>query len=270
MSIDYNDVKELGRTGEKLSAIGLGTYNIIDYGRALETFIHGIEKGINNIDTAEMYDYGAAEKFVGRVLKKVGKENVFVTTKLLPERFRDPRETLRAAEKSLERLSLSQVDLILIHWPDWIAPIETQVRNLEVLAEKGLTRYIGVSNFDEIQLEKAMEATRRFEIVADQVKYSIIDRWVENSLLPYCVEKGVTVQAYTPLERGEVSRIDLLKKIGEEKGKTPVQIALNYIISSPRTIAIVKTEKKEHLDEIIGSMGWRLDEKTIEFIRENL
>ena len=259
---------EVGRTGERVTAIGLGTWAIRDYRAAEETLVYAVERGIDNVDTAEMYGSGRAEELVGRVLEKVGRESLFVTTKLYPERFRSPDAAEKAARASLGRLGLDTVDLLLIHWPDHLAPLEAQVRNLERLADKGLARHIGVSNFSRRQLERALAATKRHELVVDQVKYSPLDREeVETELLPLCVERGVTIQAYTPLERGAVSSDPIITQVAKKHRKTPVQVALNYLISQPRVIAIPKTERKERVDEFLGALGWSLDKEDIDLIR---
>ncbi len=256
--IDIDDRKLLGRSKERVSAIGLGTWDIRDYRYAEESLILGIELGLDHIDTAEMYDSGLAEELVGRVIKRVGRENVFVTTKLMPDRFTSAEKVLKAARNSLRRLGIGTIDLVLIHWPNWMIPIETQVRYLEELALKGLTRYIGVSNFDILDLKKAVQSTRKHEIMVDQVKYSVLDRWVEQELLPYCVREKITIQAYTPLEKGLVKDNPLLKKLARETGRTPVQVALNYLISHPQVTAIPKTESQQHVREIAGTLGWRV------------
>ncbi|MEM1619589.1 MAG: aldo/keto reductase [Fervidicoccaceae archaeon] len=265
--IDWEDRKELGRTGERVPAIGIGTWDIRDYAKAEDALTRAIEEGLNLIDTAEMYDSGKAEELVGRVVARVGRDNVFIVTKLLPERFTSPEMVLRATRASLSRLGVSSVDLLLIHWPHPVLPIEIQVRNLERAAEAGLARYIGVSNFDEKELELALSSTRKHDIVVDQVKYSVLDKSVERRLLPLCVEAGVTLQAYTPLERGLVVEIEELKRVGSKYGKTAAQVALNYLISHKRVIAIPKSEKARRIDEFRGALGWRLSREDLELLR---
>jgi len=95
------DRKEIGSTGEYVSSIGLGTWSIRDYSSAEKAFLYGLENGIDNIDTAEMYDGGRAEEFVGRILKLIGRDNIFITTKLMPHRFRSRESALKAARASL-------------------------------------------------------------------------------------------------------------------------------------------------------------------------
>jgi len=268
--VDFNDKKEIGKTREKVSAIGLGTWDIKDRKKAIEALLLAFQLGIDNIDTAEMYGDGRAEAIVGEAIRAHGRDSVFVTTKLLPHRFRSKETAVKAAKASLSRIGVRNVDLILIHWPDYMAPLEVQIRNLEALAEEGLTRYIGVSNFTSNQVSVAVSATAKHEIVVNQVKYSVLDRSVEKDLLALALDKGITIQAYTPLERGRVAEISLLKEIGEKYGKTAVQVALNFLIARPRTIAIPKTERTHHVKEIAGSLGWRLNDSDIEIIENNL
>jgi diketogulonate reductase-like aldo/keto reductase len=261
--LDPSDRKPVGRTGEFISAIGLGTWAIRDYRKALQAYLEAVRLGLDNIDTAEMYDNGGAERFVGELVRVVGRTSIFITTKLLPQRFRSRESTVKAARLSLERLGVREADLILIHWPDDLASIEEQARNLEALAEEGLSRYIGVSNFTLEELERARSSLKKHDIAVNQVKYSILDRTVEKEMLPYAIREGITIQAYTPLERGEVLKASKVREIASKYGKTPIQIALNYLISRPRVVAIPKAEKVEHVREIAGALGWRLREEDV-------
>ncbi len=268
--IDYEDYKPVGKTGERISAVGLGTWAIRDYREAHKSYVRAVELGINHFDTAEMYGAGEAERFLGGVIREVGRDRVFITTKLYPFRFRSRDEAISAARASLERLGVRYVDLILIHWPDSQVSIEEQVRNLEALAEEGLTRYIGVSNFGLEELKRALTATRKHEIVVNQVKYSVLDRRVERDLLPFMIREGVTLMAYSPLERGQVADVKLLQRIGRKYAKTPAQVALNFLISRPRVVAIPKAEKERHVIEVARVMGWRLAPEDIELIESKL
>ena len=267
--VDTSDWKIIGR--DKVSAIGLGTWAIRDYGRAEEVLVEAIETGrVNLIDTAEMYGSGAAEELVGRVIRRVGRDRVFVTTKMLPDRLRSEEEIEKAARASLRRLGVGQVDLFLIHWPAWGIPIAEQVRRFErIVYAKGYARYIGVSNFDKRELLEAIHATAHAEIAVDQVHYSVLHREPEtSSLLDTAIRHGVTIQAYTPLERGAVAEHPRLRGIAARLGKTPVQVALNYLISRPRVVAIPKTEDRRHLEEILGALGWRLPPEIVEELEQ--
>jgi diketogulonate reductase-like aldo/keto reductase len=267
--IDPGDRKPLGKSGETVPAIGVGTWRVNDYSRAESALIRAVELGMNMIDTAEMYANGEAERLVGRVIRAVGRENVFVITKILPDRFSDQSKVLRALEASLRRLDTSYVDLVLIHWPRAGVPIEKQIQYLEATVEAGMARYIGVSNFGLENVFRALRATKKHEIVANQVKYSVIDKHVERDLLEFSIKNGILIQAYTPLEWGGVARNDVVVRIASKYGKTPVQVALNYLISKPMVAAIPKSERVERIEEFRGAMGWRLDSEDIEAL-ENI
>lgn len=266
--VDYSDVKPLGRTGESIAAIGLGTWGIRNEENARKALIFAIEQGLNVVDTAEMYGQGRAEELVGKVARDVGRDTIFIVTKLYPHRFRSPETAVRAAESSLRRLGTSYVDLLLIHWPDDLASIRVQIKSLEAVAERGLTRYIGLSNFNAQQLAEAVSFTSKHDIVVDQVKYSVVDKTVERDLLKLCLNYGVTLMAYSPLERGAVLRVKPVREIATKYGKTPVQVALNFLISRPRVIAIPKSESVDHVAEIRGSLGWRLRPEDIETLEK--
>lgn len=244
---------------DKVSAIGLGTWAIRDYKRAEDAFLYALQQGIDNIDTAEMYDSGRAEEFVGMVVKTFGRDNVFITTKIWPDKLVDKGLVLKATKASLSRLGVKYADLILIHWPNRSMSIRDQVRNFEVVHSEGLARYIGVSNFNLKDLTEAIESTSKAEIAVNQVRYSVYYReLVEKELIDFCNKNRITIQAYTPIEKGSVARDHLLNGIAEKYGKTAIQVALNYVIRHERVIAIVKSENAEHIKELLGSMGWRI------------
>ncbi|MEM1651252.1 MAG: aldo/keto reductase [Sulfolobales archaeon] len=267
-TVDYLDKKPIGKSSELVTAIGLGTWGIRSEESARKALVHAITIGLNLVDTAEMYGQGKAEELVGRVIREVGRDSVFVTTKLYPHRFRDPDKAVRAAEASLRRLMISYADLVLIHWPDDLAPIRLQIRSLEAIADRGLTRYVGLSNFNQSQMIEAVESASKYDLVVNQVKYSVLDKSVERGLLSTCIELGVTLMAYSPLERGAVANVRLVREVASRYGKTPVQVALNYLISHPMVVAIPKTERVERVDELAGSLGWRLKPEDIELLEK--
>ncbi len=263
MFIDPNDRKDLGKTGEKVSAIGLGTWNIRDGDRMVEAIVKAVELGLDMVDTAEMYGGGSAEEVVGRAVKKVGRDNIFITTKIMPDRFRDEYMVFKAVEASLKRLGVKEADLILVHWPVEDIPVSRMMHIMERVADKGYTRYIGVSNFGVRHLEEALESLSKYDVVVNQVRYSVLDRSIEDEVLPYMIRNSITVQAYTPLERGMVVKNRKLVEVGRKYGKTSVQVALNYLISHQYVTAIPKTEKVDRVVEFSGALGWRLSEEDL-------
>lgn len=256
---------------DTVSPIGLGTYGIKNYSKAFEAYVYGLTNGIDNLDTAEMYDMGKAEEFVGQLLRHVGREGVFITTKMLPNRLDDKEKIIRAAQESLRRLGVNYADLFLIHWPNERLPINVQVQNFEVLVEKGLTRYIGVSNFNLSQLHEAVFATKKTPLVAIQVHYSVLNRReVEEELLPFIQEHKIALQAYTPIERGSVKDNLCIRTVSEKVGKTPIQVALNYLILHPNVIAIPKAERVDHVKELLGALGWQIPNHHLNYLKKCL
>jgi len=268
--------KSLGKTGESVAAIGLGTWNMggrespdyRDDERLIEAIRHAVELGMNHIDTAEMYAAGHAEELVGEAVKQFSRDEVFIATKVWPSNLRY-EDVIRSCRRSLERLQLKYVDLYMVHWPNPRIPLQETMKAMEKLVKDGLVRYIGVSNFDVELLEEAMNALKREEIVANQVEYSLEAREVERELIPFCERNGITVTAYTPLGKGRIPaeaasnkpRGKILAEMAQRYGKTPVQIALNWVIWRPNVITIPKAARKEHLEENAGAAGWRLTEE---------
>ena len=142
-------------------------------------------------------------------------------------------------------------------------PLSETMRAMEELVNKGLIRYIGVSNFNLSLLQEAQSVMKRYEVVVSEVKYSLRDRWVEKELLPY-MEKRIALIAYTPLEKGRLAKNKCLAEIGKKYNKTSVQVALNWLIWRENVIAIPKANNRKHLEENFGAMGWRLSKEDYE------
>ncbi len=124
--------KEIGHTGEYVFPIGLGTYKIKSYKRAMESFLHAIQSGVELIDTAQIY---GTEDFVGELIKKAGRKKIFVVTKIWPDKLYSEDLVQKAAENSLKRLGVPYVDLMLIHWPNREISIKKEVKNFEIVSD---------------------------------------------------------------------------------------------------------------------------------------
>lgn len=271
IEIDYDDYKVLGNTGEKVIAIGYGTWGVggffsPDYSMDehwIEIMRYAIEIGINLIDTAEMYASGHTEELVGKAIKDFQRDELFIVSKVWNTNLRY-NDVIKSAKKSLERLKTDYIDLYLIHWPNPRIPLSETMKAMEKLVEDGIARYIGVSNFNVKLMEEARSYLSKVDIVANQVKYNLIDRWAEKDVLPYCIKEKITLMAYTPLEKGSLAKNEFLISIGKKYNKTAAQVALNWLISKPKVITIPKTGSKTHVDENKGAMGWRLSEEDID------
>ncbi|MBE3597823.1 MAG: aldo/keto reductase [Limnochordaceae bacterium] len=266
----------MGATGVRVPPIGQGTYRMGEGDarrdrQEIEALRLGIELGMTLIDTAEMYAGGRAEQLVGEAIRDV-RDRVFLVTKVWPTNA-SYEGTLQAARRSLARLRVDRIDLYLQHWPSEF-PVRETMRAMATLVRDGLVRFVGVSNFDARQVQEAQEALGDIPLVADQVLYHLRQRGIEAELLPYCEAHRVTVMAYAPLGRmGEFPGPDtpggrLLAEIGRKYGKTPVQVALNWLVARPSVIAIPKAARVEHVRENAGALGWRLSEEDWKAIDE--
>ncbi len=206
----------LGRSGLKISALSLGTMNFgadwhkigaIDDKTASSLIDLALERGVNLIDTADIYGRGAAEEMLGRLLKGRRKK-VLIATKVLGQMDLDDKATgglsarwiSRAIEGSLKRLKTDHVDLYMPHGWDFEVPLEKTLRALEALVKAGKVQVLGCSNFSGAQL---VSAGGRFSF--DQVQYSLAARFPENDLVPVARRDAVALIAWSPLAGGLLS-----------------------------------------------------------------
>jgi diketogulonate reductase-like aldo/keto reductase len=191
------------------------------------------------------------------------RESVFIATKVSAENL-GYEAVLRSCEASLKRLKTKYVDLYQVHWPNTRIPIGETMKAMEKLAEEGKVREIGVSNFSVQQTREAQEALSKKTLASNQVEYSLVERSIEEDLLPYCTKEHVTIIAYSPVARGRIpgggreERWEILDRIAEKYGKTRTQVALNWLICKEPVVAIPKAGELEHVRENAGSVGWAL------------
>ena len=263
------EFRALGKTGDVLAAVGMGTWKMENHIDSIESLKRGIELGSTFIDTAEMYGNGHVEEMVAEAIRGV-REKVFIGTKVSPDNL-SYDDLLRAAERSLRRLNISTIDLYQVHWPNSEIPIRDSMRAMEHLVNQGKVRFIGVSNFSSRQTNEAQEALSRHELVSNQVEYSILERGVEKDLVPYCQKEHINIIAYSPLARERIFRGKVgeeLESMGKNYGKTSAQIALNWLLTKPGVVTIPKASKISHLEENINSIGWKLSPKDEKILDE--
>jgi aryl-alcohol dehydrogenase-like predicted oxidoreductase len=256
-------------------------------------FESSIAAGIRLFDTAEIYGQGQSEIILGQFLKQI-QEPVFVATKFMPFPWRLSRQTLLGALKgSLKRLGLAQVDLYQIHQPLPPVNIETWMEGLAEAVQAGLTRAVGVSNYDRGQMQRAYDRLTRegLPLASNQVEFHLLNRKVEkDGLVRQCQELGVTLIAYSPLAMGVLSGkystenlptgiragrynrrylekvqplINLAKKIGaDHAGKTCAQVAINWTICKG-TLPIPGAKSLRQAEQNAGARGWSLSEDEV-------
>ena len=139
---------------------------------------------------------------------------------------------------------------------------------MDELKKQGKINHIGVSNFSVSQLQNAQKYTKS-KIVCNQVHYSLMHRNPEKELLEFCQKENIILTAYTPIEKGSLSESKVLEKVGKKYKKTPIQVTLRYLLEKPNVIAIPKASTKEHIDELTGALGWKMNKVDQEFLSEN-
>jgi len=251
--------RAFGPTGVQVPVIGQGTWRMGEEPSArrqeLEALRLGLDLGLSHIDTAEMYGSGAAEKLVGKAVAG-RRERVFIATKVLPSNA-SYAGTLRACEASLRRLGTDYVDLYLLHWWSDAHPIAETMRAMEELVVRGRVRLVGVSNLDTRQLETARAALGRERLACNQVLYHLRDRAIEKDVLPWCERQGVAAVGYTPLARGGFLR-GTVADIARRHGRTPRQVALNFLTRRPGLFTIPKASRPEHVRENAAALDFAL------------
>jgi len=259
--------KALPGTGVSIPEVGMGTWN---YRGGVDPLRAGFEAGALFVDTGESY---GSETVVGKALKGI-RESVFVASKVSPSHFRFG-DLLQSADESLRRLGLDYIDLYQLHEPCREIPIEETMMAMEKLVDDGKIRFIGVSNFSVSQLKKAQSAMCKHRIVANQVRYNVIDRTIETDLLSYCKAERVLVIAYSPLGR-ELGRIfdcdpkGVLSQVAREAGKTVPQVAINWCLRKENVVAIPKGNSVSHVLDNCGASDWQLSSEQIQTLEQNV
>ncbi|QYJ15210.1 Aldo-keto reductase YhdN [Rubrobacter xylanophilus DSM 9941] len=306
--------RRFGRTGMEITPVGFGSWAIGGSGwaaawgpqddeEAIGAIRRALELGMNWIDTAAVYGLGHSEELVARALKGVPEpERPYVFTKcsLVWDGNGQVHNVLkkdsvkRECEDSLRRLQVDVIDLYQIHWPIPDEDIEEGWEALAELKEEGKVRHIGVSNFDVGQMERAGKIA---PVETLQPPYNLIDRGVEEEILPYCRQNDIGVIVYSPMKSGlltgkmtpervrglpaddwrrnhpefnepklsqNLKLVAKLREIGERHGRSPGEVAIAWTLRHPAvTAAIVGGRRPEQVDGIIGAAEFRLSEEEI-------
>jgi len=260
-------------------------------------FAASLRAGINMFDTAERYGAGESERMLGRFIAG-SKEPVRVATKFSPLRSQwRPKHLRSALEGSLKRLGIGRIDLYQIHWPTRFSSIGIWMETLADAASEGLIGAAGVANFSPDQIRRAYDtlARRGLRLASIQVQFNLIRRDPErNGMLALCRELGMTLLAYSPLAMGILSGkygpgelpagenrqgitrrmlealeplTGLMREIGEGHGRTPSQVALNWVIAKG-AVPIAGARNGAQAAENAGALGWRLADEEILALEE--
>ncbi len=240
--------------GARIPAIGLGTWEL--RGRTCARIVEqALKLGYRHIDTAQVYEN---EREVGEGLRASGirRDDVFVTTKIWTTHFA-PNDLERSTKESLAKLRLSEVDLLLLHWPNPQVPLEETLGALARVRKLGMTRHIGVSNFTVALIEEAIAVCPE-PLACDQVEYHpYLD---QTKVLDACARHGMAVVAYSPVAKGRIKNDQALVRIGQAHGKTAAQVCLRWLVQQ-NVPAIPRTSRIERLSENIDIFDFELSDQ---------
>jgi len=280
----------LGRTGIEVTRICMGCWQAAgwatsDDDRFVRTIQHGLDLGLNFLDTAVGYGRGHSEELVGKAIAG-RREQVVIATKFSHPSSR-PDDVVRACDEALVRLGTDYIDLFQQHWPPPDIPLADTIGALERLKEQGKIRAVGVSNWMEPEWDEIDDPSR---VDCLQPNYSLLWRSIEPRVLPLCRDHGIAIITYSTLCQGilagrwrtlenipEDSRshnrrltagqfpqvlevIAVLEEVAAKHGKTLAQTAIRWVLDQEGvTAAIVGASRPEQVDQNIGALGWRLD-----------
>ena len=265
-----------------------------------------IDAGFNWIDTAAIYGLGHSEEVVGKAIKDLPNKP-YIFTKC-ERRCNDDGSifgSLKAdsirkeCENSLRRLGIEQIDLYQIHWPEPDEEIEEGWTEMAKLKEEGKVRWIGVSNFNVDQLKRASKIA---PITSLQPPYSLLARKAESEILPYADQNSIGVIVYSPMRAGlltgkmtkeraeklaqddwrsrdkdfqepQLSRnlelVEVLRKIGDQHGRTPGEVAIAWTLNNPAvTAAIVGLRRADQVEGTVGALDFRLSATEVSTIEK--
>jgi aryl-alcohol dehydrogenase-like predicted oxidoreductase len=311
------EYRRLGRTGLKVSRIALGCMSYGDTARGFNQwsldeessqpfFKQAVELGITLWDTANVYQQGSSEEFVGRAIKRYARrEEIVVATKVSGRMHDGPggqglsrAAILEQIDASLSRLGTDYIDLYLIHRFDADTPVEETMEALHDVVKAGKARYLGASSMYAWQFAKMQHAAdlhgwTRFVAMEDQ--YNLIKREEEREMLPMCLDLGVGAIPYSPLGKGRVARpwgrqtqrshvdvvaksfdldidrpvVDAVEQVARERGVPMAQVALAWVLSKPVVAApIVGATKPHHLTDAVAGLDVTLTEGEISGLEE--
>jgi 2,5-diketo-D-gluconate reductase B len=247
--------------GARIPAIGLGTWEL--RGRTGARIVEqALKLGYRHIDTAQIYEN---EREVGEGLRASGvrRDELFVTTKIWTTHFA-PNDLERSTKESLAKLRLTEVDLLLLHWPNPHVPLAETLGALAHVKKLGMSRHIGLSNFTVALIEEA-RALCPEPLACDQVEYHpYLD---QTKVLEACARHGMAVIAYSPVAKGRIKNDQRLAQIGQAHGKSAAQVCLRWLVQQ-NVAAIPRTSKIERLSENIAIFDFKLSDDEMRQIFE--
>ncbi|MCX7786759.1 MAG: aldo/keto reductase [Spirochaetes bacterium] len=306
------EYRMFGRTGVMVSAIALGTMNFgnpTSEEESIRILQRAVDAGVNFIDTANVYNNGESERIVGKAVRLMkSRDKLFIATKVYNPMGEGPNDRgvsryhiLQECENSLKRLATDHIDLYQLHRPCFSIPQEETLRALDDLIHQGKVRYIGTSTFPAWKIMEGFALSERYLLnryVSEQSPYNLLDRRIENELVPFALHHGLAIIAWSPLAGGVLTgryspgepvpsgsrgewgariwkeRINeegkrvaaQLKEYAKEKGLTAAQMAFLWVKDQPGICApLLGPRTIEHLESALEVVDKRLDPEDMAF-----
>ncbi|MFC2137836.1 aldo/keto reductase [Bacteroidota bacterium] len=321
--------RKLGNTDLNVSVITFGAWAAGGWmwgGTDRNDAIHAIKAaydiGVTSIDTAPIYGQGISELIVGEAIKGIPRDKLQILTKFGMRwdltkgefgfksrdnngqdidiyKYAAKESIIKEIEDSLIRLGTDYIDLYQIHWPDNTTPIQETFEAVAKLIEQGKVRYAGVCNYN---VDQMMEAEKYIALASNQVPFSMVNRGIEEEIVPYAIKNNNSILAYSPLERGLLTGkmkqgyhfedgdhrannpfftdnnirntntfLERIKPLADEKEATLSQLVLKWTTERPGiTIALAGARNVKQSVENAKAVNIDLNEKDIAFINENL
>lgn len=323
------EYRKLGKSDLELSVITFGAWAAggwmwggTERRDAIEAIRASWDMGVTSIDTAPIYGQGESEEIVGEAIKGLQRDKVQIITKFGMRwdlakgdfafhsrnnegqeidiyKYAGKESIIKECEDSLRRLGTDYIDLYQIHWPDVTTPIQESMEAVAQLISQGKVRHAGVCNYNEIQLA---EALKYVPLVSDQVPYSMVKRQIETTVVPFCLQQGLSILAYSPLERGLLTGkmqpghqfaagdhragihffspenlartnafLDKLRPLAKEKNASLSQLVLRWTVEQPGiTIALAGARNKEQAVQNAAAINVKLSAEEIRLISDEL
>ncbi len=301
------EYRNMGRTGLKLSEISLGGW--LTFGGAVDDDIAfnildvAVEHGINFIDLADVYARGNAERVFGRWLKGKKRSDFVISSKVywpmsdnVNDRGLSRKHIMESVEKSLQRLGTDYLDIYFCHRYDEETPLEEVVRAMTDLVKQGKILYWGTSVWEADQIESAVDIAKEwlgYQPFVEQPRYNMLDRHIEDAIMPVCAEKGLGIVVWSPLAQGvlttkylngipegsratysewikqdlteaNIERVKKLATIAADLGLTIPQLALAWILRRPEISSVITgASRPEQVIENVQASGVKLSDDVL-------
>lgn len=261
--------------GTQIPAIGLGTWHMGDdpalQAQEIEAIHAGLAAGAKVIDTAEMYGSGRAETLVGKAIKDVPRDQLYLISKVLPTNASKARME-QSLDASLKRLGVDHVDLYLYHWRGQ-TPLAETVDELQRLTEAGKTKAWGISNFDVADLKELWQLPNGPQAAANEDLFNLGSRGVEYSLLGWQAEHQLPFIAYSPVGAPDQLPTNLASNpnvltVAQRHHASAYQVLLAWVVSHQQVLAIPQSSNAVHTKENVLAGNIQLSAADLKLLDE--